>query len=233
MRKLSSLIFWLLLIFVSICYAADKEAITADKEAITTDGINVILKNDGTWVEKKKPVNQKQEKTANDFDFRNTKWGMSKEDVKKTESLDIIEEDNDSIIYNDIVSHMPVIVIYIFVDNKLVRAKYIFTTSHTNQNDYINDYDKLQELLISIYGKKFKKQVLWINDFYKDSYDHRGFAVGMGHLAYSSEWENQASKILLFLSGDNFEIRLVIEYQSKLLEKLDEDHAKKKAEKGL
>jgi hypothetical protein len=227
MRKSSTMVFCLFIIIcTSICYAADKEA-------ITTDGIKVILKDNGTWIEQKKTENQKQDKTQNEFDFRNTKWGMSKEQVKKTESSEIIEEDTDSIIYNDIVSHMPVMVIYIFVDDKLVRSKYIFNVDHTNKNDYINDYEKLQELLVSIYGNKFKKQILWINDLYKDYYDQWGFAVSMGHLAYSSQWVNQASKILLFLSGDNFQISLVIEYQSKLLEKLDEEFAKKKAKKGL
>ena len=198
--------------------------VLANQIAITENGKKVLLKNDGTW----KYVKSKPKKERL-YDFRKTTWGMGKIQVKKTEKGKIVKEDEDLLAYQGTVGGFDCLILYIFAEGKLVRAKYVFTETHSNQNDYISDFNTLKEILTKKYGKPDDDSHIWKNDLYKDDYQEWGLAISIGHLVYQAIWEISETKIFLTLSGENYKIWLEIEYQSKKLKKLEQKAKEKKS----
>ncbi|MGE4412433.1 MAG: hypothetical protein AB7E45_01890 [Candidatus Caldatribacteriota bacterium] len=158
---------------------------------------------------------------AQEYDFRQVKWGMSKEDVKEIEDRDIVYEDvggtQELILYADQISKFDCFVSYLFVQDKLASAGYYINEEHTNKNTYIDDYEKLKELLSKKYGQPIKDNIIWKDDLYKDNKKDWGLAISIADLVYSSCWETPTTDIELILTGDNYKIELVIKYVSKEL----------------
>ena len=100
-------------------------------------------------------------------------------------------------------------------------------------NKYINDYNKLKEILTRKYGSPIKSDSRWFNDLYKNSPQHYGLAVSMGHLDFKSDWETDRTLIFLFLSGDNLEFYTGVVYTSKLHKELIDKAEEKSQEQGL
>ena len=165
-----------------------------------------------------------------EFSFRKTNWGMSKTEIQEIEgSPDIVNEDY--LVYNNqtIGGKYNAKIYYIFVDSKLVRAKYIVDEDHTNKNDYINDFLSIKELLSKKYGEPLEEQKNWKNDLYKGDSQNYGTAISIGHLSLLYIWRTSTTDITAYLSGDNFEILNQIEYKSRLLD----DVEKKKTEEKI
>ena len=200
------------LVLITLLSISFSILVFADQIAITENGKKVLLKDDGTW-----EFLKEEPKREELCDFRKTNWGMNKEQVKKTEKGKIVEEDENILTYQGNVAGLDCFVVYIFAEGKLVRAKYVFTETHSNKNDYILDYNKLKEILIKKYGKPIEDSQLWRNDLYKDDYQNWGFAVSLGHLVYFALWETPSTSIAMMLDGENYEINLQIEYLSKEL----------------
>lgn len=146
--------------------------------------------------------------------FRNTKWGMSCDEVKATEQGDPIAEKPDMLGYIDTLLGKEVYVVYSFVNNKLVWAKYGLSEAHTNKSDYIDDYQEFREALTKKYGKPKQDAVNWKNDLYKSDRSEWGMAVSIGHLHYQSIWKSESCEIMCDLHGDNYEINCTIQYRS-------------------
>jgi hypothetical protein len=121
----------------------------------------------------------------------------------------------------------------IFVDDQLVRGKYAFSETHSNDNHHITDYMALRKLLTEKYGLPVARDArdadqLWLNDLYRDDADSWGTAVSAGQLVYLSEWHQDDTLITLCLSGDNYEVQLAIEYIGKAYERLEEQMKQQK-----
>jgi hypothetical protein len=188
----------------------------ANIDGVTTDGRPVILKEDGTWEFAKAAPSS----TANDF--RKAKWGMTKAQVKASESLTATKDMGETILYTGTLASFDVVVGYIFAGSKLVRAAYLVTEEHTNKTDHISDYNSLKELLVKKYGEPAEDKSYWKQDLYRDDPQHWGMALSMGHLVYYTKWETDRTAITMMLTGDNFEISHKIEYRSKNLGALEE-----------
>lgn len=161
-------------------------------------------------------------------DFRKTTWGMTKNQVKQTETSEIIKETNEAILYSVKLAGYESFVGYIFVDNKLTRAKYLIIEKHSNKNDYIVDYSSIKNLLEKKYGIPKEHEKIWKNDLYKDDYSQWGFAISLGHLMYYSIWETDKTDIIFSLYGDNYKLNTVIEYSSIELKEFEKKAREKK-----
>lgn len=167
------------------------------------------------------------------YDFRKTSWGMSMEQVKEIEGNEILEAYEDGFAYKNKVGGLDCKVIYQFVENKLYIAGYLFTELHTNYDLWIDDYQKIKDLLIKKYGKPIKSGMFWASDSYKKMWgndQNLGTAVGMGYLVYYTEWDTPKTKIWIGLKGDNLDIDFRVTYESKELKewanKIKEEKAK-------
>lgn len=164
---------------------------------------------------------------AEDYDFRNTNWGMSKEEVVEIETAEYAGEDGDLLFYTDDVAGLDTILFYEYLDNKLVSGGYVFDENYINQNNHIDDYKKVKELLAKKYGEPVIDRQRWLNDLYKGDTQNYGTALSVGHLAYMSKWEAESTDITMMLRGENFEVNLTLYYKSKeyssVKEKADEE----------
>ncbi len=204
------------------------ETISFGQQILTdNDGKKVLLKADKTW-EYLIEGGNKDDK-LDGFDFRKTLWGMSKEQVKQTEVATLVKDEVDVVIYSDIVASLNSFIMYFFVDNKLVRARYAFIEKHTNKNDFIFDFKKVNDALIDKYGNPISDKEYWSDDLYKSDYDQRGFAVSLGHLKFFTTWETNLTTITSALTGDNYKIQHIAEYVSIRLNELEKNKKKEKS----
>ncbi|MCL5036950.1 MAG: hypothetical protein M1269_07545 [Chloroflexi bacterium] len=165
-------------------------------------------------------------------DFRNVDWGMSKAQVKQAnENMIPTLEDKDTISYSDKVSGLKAMLIFSFVNDKLTSAGYYFEEEHSNDNDHIDDYQKIGDLLTEKYGKPVKDEVIWKNDLFKNNPQNWGLAISAGQLVLKSKWENENTYLYMTLSGDNYRIAHLLIYQSKEYEHLDQKRLRQDTDK--
>jgi hypothetical protein len=170
--------------------------------------------------------------------FRNTLWGMSKEQVKKAEASEFIKEDKvggevkglDIIVYVTEVAGLDCTIGYYFADNMLTRARYLITEEHTNKNLYIGDFEKIKGKLNQKYSSPKRDDAIWSNELYKDDHSEYGTAVGIGHLMYVAEWYPPETTIQMLLRGDNYKITLWVEYTGDDFREFEEKVRKKAQE---
>ncbi len=198
MKKNWFILIFLLSVFSFVLVLADQITVTEDVEKVFT-----------------------QDK-KDSFDFRKTKWGMNKAQVREIEKNILFQEEEWLLAYWGNAGGFDCLIVYIFAEGKLVRGRYIFTISHTNKNDYLIDYKKVKKILIKKYGKPIKDRYIWRNDLFRNNYQKRGLAISIGHLVYFAQWELPDTYISLILYGENFEISLELEYQSKKLEEIEQ-----------
>jgi hypothetical protein len=87
------------------------------------------------------------------FDFRNISWGMTKEEVKTTETGPPNSEGKDYITYRDSVMGLDAIVGFHFYNNSLVEAGYAFRDKYESVDVYIKQYENIKDALNDIYGQ--------------------------------------------------------------------------------
>jgi len=153
--------------------------------------------------------------TGTDYDFRDTKWGMSREEVKAIESAEINEEDADEIIYKVEHYSQDFFCGYKFVNDKLHQGYYIWDGSYLNPDHYIQAYDDIKEFLIEDYGTPKVDEVIWEDDFPFKTKKTQGYALFTNDVFLTAGWETENTKIILVLMNIGTEIRLAITYIRK------------------
>ena len=161
--------------------------------------------------------------------FRGTQWGMSKKDVRSIETADFSQEEPDQLFYNSKVAGLDCSIDYEFYHDSLWSAGYFFNETHTNQNDYIDDYNNIKEILLEKYGEPLAEEITWRNDLYKDDPQQQGFAISLGHLIYTSSWLFGDTFIYTFLGGENYKIQHGVSYRHVAFGRLVEQSKKTKA----
>jgi len=142
--------------------------------------------------------------------------------VKLTEPDDPKSEEDSAMIYSRKVAGMDVLIGYIFVEDKLVRAKYMFHPLHDDLNAYITDQNNIKKALEKRYGKSAKERTIWRNELYTNIPSQWGIALGQGYVTFLSLWDEPKTEITLTLKGENSKIDLWLEYKSKALAKLEQ-----------
>ena len=178
----------------------------SDQFATTEDGKKVLLKDDGSWEYVKKQ-----------YDFRKTRWGMTKKRVKGIEQIGLVVEKEDLLTYRTHVYNLNCLVSYFFNQGILTRGKYEFVEEHTDKNKYIDDYNNIRKILMKEYGKSKRMLCTWKNknSLYRNNPEDWGFALSRGDLTYHSEWETPDTFIFLDLYGKDYKVYLTVDYKSK------------------
>jgi hypothetical protein len=164
--------------------------------------------------------------------FRGVEWGAPKKEVKEAEGGEPIQKSDQgnttALLYTDTVSGLDVFVLYIFYENQLARSMYSFINEHTNRNDFITDFNKINDLLVEKYKEPENDEINWKNDLYKDDKEDWGTALAIGHLRFYTSWNLEEVQIEHVLGGDNREINHIIAYEHKKLAKKIEKSSKEK-----
>ena len=154
---------------------------------------------------------------------------MTRKRVKQAEDKELFHEEDHFLLYRGKIAELDCCIVYCLVEDRLVRARYVITEDHSNRNDYINDHEKIKEILTVKYGKPVDDQVVWSADLYKEDDDDWGVSVSLGHLVFGCEWNTNSTDILLMLCGENYEISFVVEYSSQKLKPFETAARKRKA----
>jgi len=139
-------------------------------------------------------------------DFRNTFWGMSKEQVVKTEKAEMLNEIENKVTYLETVVNYPALVVYNFENNKLIWGSYGFKQVNDTDDEYLQDFINFNTVLTNKYGKS-KNLDRWTN---KDSEykDNPVSAVREGDLVMWRSWETPTTviKLIMYGYGGNFNL---------------------------
>lgn len=148
------------------------------------------------------------------FDFRNSNWGMTKEEVKASEKMNILYEDDKHIFFEDAtVARMKFSISYIFSDNKLISGVYLSKEKYSNSNEYDVDFYKIKNVLDGKYGF-VEENSYWSRDLYKGDYLNRGLAISIGDLAREAIWSTDKARVRIVIKGNNYDITLAIVYKT-------------------
>lgn len=164
----------------------------------------------------------------NSFVFRKVRWGMVKDEVVKTESLELIKTvkldsqftnsfgPDETITYIGEDQSREVLIIYGFLGNYLTNIIQIFTEQYEDKALYIEAYDMHKTALTEQYGLPVE-----IDDSGQDDgfYDSRAIDLDAGNLSPYATWENDITRVDLLLQKDTHadKIILMISYSSKLI----------------
>ena len=153
--------------------------------------------------------------TNTNYDFRISNWGDSMESViQKEGEPDYQFAETESIVYNDIeLLSFNSNLTYLFQNKQLSSASYDIKDTHTNNQLYIDDYEKIKEELNKKHGEPINPDdEKWTGDLWKDD---PGMALMMSELSFSSVYTKEGKvSIIHSLSCDNFEIKHYIYYYS-------------------
>lgn len=181
-------------------------------EAAAADGRRFQLHVDGTWTA------VEDQPAQSDAGFRRASWGDSIARVKSSELNTPFQETDSAITYEVEVAGLQALAHYIFVTDRLVRAKYIITQEHSSPQLFLHDFTRLDELLATKYGGAHTRNDYWVDDLYQSDPTEWGLAVSIGHLARYHQWNRPDITIVLALTGDNYAVSLQAEYSSTALE---------------
>ena len=148
--------------------------------------------------------------------FRNSKWGMSKEEVTALEvKMDPVEVNKNTIKYKTQILGKNVELIYLFSQNKLAAAAYILEDNYLNSKHFLNTYRQFTSALTQKYGPPEEEKINWLNDRFRNENQKRGLALSLGHMEYFASWETASSIIRSSLKEKNHDVLCLIEYQGK------------------
>lgn len=151
---------------------------------------------------------KKDHNESTDYTFRKTTWGMSKADVKNSESSTYLYAfSNDSVLAFQSEQNPGEYYFYVFNNSgKLAQVYRQFMWSHSsNYNLYFNDYDSIKSELTVKYGTPVFDTIAWNDDSLKPYKDKWGQALMEGNLGYATGWENSTSLIYLqMMSVDGY-----------------------------
>lgn len=160
------------------------------------------------------------------YDFRRVNWGMTRKQVldeeSKLASSEIVVSKEDYIGYNETLIGEDVYLIYYFVDDKLVRAKYALSETYGNAFSYYRVYERFCDAVAQVHGDASVSEKIWSDDLYKDDISDWGMAIVTGRLFCVSKWNlDSATNVSVFASGENYEANVAIVYLSKQLKHLE------------
>jgi hypothetical protein len=160
---------------------------------------------------------------------------MTQAEVMATESnppSEVRESHDETLVRYDSIqfADLDVRLVYVFVKDGLVRAKYLFSTEHSDLNDFVADYKTVEPLLNERYGKPTSEQAVWLSNRYQtESLNYLeadrstpaqilpsdrfiGLSVSEGHLKLYTQWDGTRTRLLHALTGENGHIVHQVEY---------------------
>jgi hypothetical protein len=110
--------------------------------------------------------------SAEDNDFRTVKWGMSRVEVLAAEKLKPLKVADDYISYKFNLFGQEVFLLYEFVLNNLLSAKYVYENPEKENSDKIFDIlnSKYQKIKESSGYAVFENKATYIEADYKNDY---------------------------------------------------------------
>ena len=153
--------------------------------------------------------------------------------MQSLEKTEPVYPKKDTLTFRGKVAGKRVDIVYEFINDKLKAGIYIFTEKNSNNNVYLQDYEKTNEFLNLKYGNPDSRKISWNNELYKEKRGYHGLAVALGHLAFASTWNKEKTTIVHSLSGTNNTIEHSISYFDKSSSDIKTEKFENEEMKGL
>lgn len=152
---------------------------------------------------------------AHGNDLRGHSWGDPIAEVQATETMDFEVEVGHMLYYKGSVANLPTTLVYQFTEGRLTRANYVFKATHYIPATYIDDFDRVQEILVRNYGEPNAQGVRYHLPA-QDVFPELSYAIIRGELELYSEWHTDRTSITHVLSGEDFRALHGVIYASNL-----------------
>lgn len=139
-------------------------------------------------------------------EFRDVEWGMTMEQVKASETLTLVKQTENRLIYSLDLADFDTNLTYQFTNGILTSAEYRINEKRINTSLYVSDFGKIQSLLRKKYGEPTT---------YKFITDESGAVLSQGGLTIISLWTQPQTEIVHILTGSNLGTDHTIRYQSQ------------------
>ena len=160
-----------------------------------------------------------------EFDFRKTRWGMSREEVLAHEPGKPIFNTENSLEYQIFIGDIQAQANYKFDGDKLIRAGYHLPRKYEDMNEYLDKYEKIKAMIIESKGSPMIDKEVQLDPSEEIDPDKKGEAACEGKLVYGTQWKHPGSDIQLLLRGENSECYLTVIYLKNVPDEPDEDTA--------
>jgi len=149
-------------------------------------------------------------------DFRNAKWGMTKDEVKASEKLSLSEEQPEVVTYVGELGGKPAIIGYVFnAEGRLMRAGYLVDNYDIPPKEYVAAFEKAKKDMGVRLGKTSAEGMEWASGVQDETDPEKfGEAACAGRLQYAASWINDRTAINLMLNGEEGHCRLGAMYDS-------------------
>jgi hypothetical protein len=161
-----------------------------------------------------------------DYDFRNTRWGMSKEDVLESESGEPVVKIDTQIGYFTEILDKNIYVAFIFDDEQLVSALYALRDTREKLDDSFKDFENFKKILIMKYGEPNAGQGdIWADPSFGDEGTLKALlldrskyeeALEQGQILHAAMWKADKTWIKVALSKmmEGHNCGVTVEYKS-------------------
>ena len=157
---------------------------------------------------------------GSEYDFRQTRWGMSQAEVLASEPIEPAQKSENLIRYETEVLGKNVDLLFSFVDDKLVGASYRLHENYLVSDHFIRTYSEFQKALREKYGNPKEDNIMWVNNMYQNARSKRGLALSLGHVIYDSAWDTAKATIRCSLREQNYNILCQVDYRSRAFDYL-------------
>jgi hypothetical protein len=146
-------------------------------------------------------------------DFRDYKWGETKEKIKASEELKLLEESDEMLVYSGSIASKACFIGFILDDDILTRGAYFLNETYVNENKYVDDFYYIKELLTKKYGEPELEGENWSNELFKNDKKDWGIALKSGHVTFVANWMTEKTQIELIVSAENRKVSSIILYK--------------------
>lgn len=153
--------------------------------------------------------------SADTTDFRNVRWGMAIDEVRRVEDGELQNEDSATLEYAAIMGGLTCRVSYRFSVVGLSSVEARFESSLAGENGFVPDYSALKDRLTKRYGAPTFDTVAWRSEGARlTNEDNSWTAVQMGRVTYQAKWETTRSLIELRLyAPESYDVWHVLRYR--------------------
>lgn len=183
----------------------------------TEDNDRITVETDKTL----DPGDPAPEQDGQPYDFRKTRWGMSIEEVKRSENSKPADGTKVGrfyfLHYVDTVAGLEAELNYTFEENLLTDAKYIFNDNLSKEIEPTEYFNRIKDSINKEYGEPIQYSEVWTKDQYKDKPELHNKALYAGDVSYAAFWQTPDTVISLMLFKNIFDggINLIATYSKR------------------
>ena len=134
-------------------------------------------------------------------DFRNVTWGMSQEEIIEVEGTPV-ESSDKKLIYNIEISGVDLVLVYEFIEDILVKSKFVNNENYMDDSHYYDDYKTLNNSLERVHGNPNEEIANWDMEMMEAMYSEKlGFQIGV--VEFVTTWEKERMRVIHVLTKED------------------------------